>query len=80
MPSASSPAWPTVQNDNVFEPYLAQVDTQIKQVDAILGEVDRNQAQVAELLRWVSAVRRQASPRRPERLRPGLPHQLEVTD
>ena len=43
-----------VQNDNVFEPYLAQVDTQIKQVDAILGEVGRNQAQVAELLQWVS--------------------------
>lgn len=43
-----------VQNDTVFEPYLAQVDTQIKQVDAILGEVDRNQAQVAELLRWVA--------------------------
>lgn len=43
-----------VQNDNVFEPYLAEVDTQIKQVDAILVEVDRNQAQVAELLRWVS--------------------------
>ena len=43
-----------VQNDNVFEPYLAQVDTQIKQVDAILAEVDRNQSQVAELLTWVS--------------------------
>jgi phospholipid/cholesterol/gamma-HCH transport system substrate-binding protein len=43
-----------VQNDNVFEPYLAQVDTQIKQVNAILGEVDRNQTQVAELLRWVA--------------------------
>ena len=43
-----------VQNDNVFEPYLAQVDTQIKQVDAILAEVDRNQTQVAELLRWVA--------------------------
>tara|TARA_R100000306_G_C4354829_1_gene132110 strand:- start:225 stop:1166 length:942 start_codon:yes stop_codon:yes gene_type:complete len=43
-----------VQNDNVFEPYLAEVDTQIKQVDAILAEVDRNQAQVAELLRWVA--------------------------
>lgn len=43
-----------IQNDNIFEPYLAQVDTQIKQVDAILGEVGRNQAQVAELLRWVS--------------------------
>ncbi len=44
-----------IQNDNIFEPYLAQVDTQIKQVDAILGEVGRNQAQVADLLRWVSA-------------------------
>ncbi|MFP5320985.1 MAG: MlaD family protein [Acidimicrobiia bacterium] len=43
-----------VQNDNILGPYLAQVDTQIKQVDAILAEVDRNQAQVAELLRWVS--------------------------
>ena len=43
-----------VQNDNVFEPYLAVVDTQIKQLDAILGEVDRNQQQVADLLYWVS--------------------------
>jgi phospholipid/cholesterol/gamma-HCH transport system substrate-binding protein len=43
-----------VQNENVFEPYLAEVDTQIKQVDAILAEVGRNQAQVAELLQWVS--------------------------
>lgn len=43
-----------VQNDNILGPYLSQVDTQIKQVDAILAEVDRNQGQVAELLRWVS--------------------------
>lgn len=43
-----------VQNDNVFEPYLAQVDTQIKQLDAILAEVDRDQGQVAELLFWLS--------------------------
>lgn len=43
-----------VQNDNVFEPYLAEVDAQIEQVDAILSEVDRNQGQVAELLQWVS--------------------------
>lgn len=43
-----------VQNDNVLEPYLAEVDTQIKQVDAILAEVGRNQAQVAELIQWVS--------------------------
>lgn len=43
-----------VQNDNVFEPYLAELDSQIKQVDAILAEVDRNQGQVAELLQWVA--------------------------
>lgn len=43
-----------VQNDNILGPYLAEVDTQIKQVDAILAEVGRNQAQVAELLRWVA--------------------------
>jgi phospholipid/cholesterol/gamma-HCH transport system substrate-binding protein len=43
-----------VQNDDILEPYLAEVDTQIAQVDAILAEVDRNQAQVAELLRWVA--------------------------
>jgi len=43
-----------VQNENILGPYLSQVDTQIEQVDAILGEVDRNQAQVAEVLRWVS--------------------------
>ena len=43
-----------VQNENILGPYLTQVDTQIKQVDAILAEVDRNQGQVAELLRWVA--------------------------
>jgi len=43
-----------VQNDNILGPYLVQVDTQIKQVDAVLGEVDRNQAQLAELLRWLA--------------------------
>jgi phospholipid/cholesterol/gamma-HCH transport system substrate-binding protein len=43
-----------VQNDNILGPYLAEVDTQIKQVDAILAEVGRNQAQVAELLGWVA--------------------------
>jgi phospholipid/cholesterol/gamma-HCH transport system substrate-binding protein len=43
-----------VQNENILGPYLTQVDTQIKQLDAILAEVQRNQGQVAELLRWVS--------------------------
>jgi phospholipid/cholesterol/gamma-HCH transport system substrate-binding protein len=43
-----------VQNRNVFEPYLEQVNTQIRQLDAILAEVDRNQQQVADLLFWVS--------------------------
>ena len=44
----------TVQNDTVFEPHLAAVDTQIKQLDAILAEVSRNQQQVTDLLFWVS--------------------------
>ncbi|HEX4902074.1 MAG TPA: MlaD family protein [Acidimicrobiales bacterium] len=43
-----------VQNENILGPYLTQVDAQIEQVDAILAEVDRNQGQVAELLRWVA--------------------------
>lgn len=43
-----------VQNEQVFEPYLAEVDTQIEQVDAILAEVARNQDQISELLFWAS--------------------------
>lgn len=43
-----------VQNDTVFEPYLATVDAQIKQLDRILAEVDRDQQQVADLVFWVS--------------------------
>ena len=43
-----------VQNDNILEPYLAEVDTQIGQLDAILAEVNRNQGQVSELLFWLS--------------------------
>lgn len=43
-----------VQNEHVFEPHLATVDTQIKQLDAILAAVDQDQRQVAEVLRWVA--------------------------
>ncbi len=43
-----------VQNDTVFEPYLDVVDTQIKQLDAILAEVDRDQQQVADVLFWLA--------------------------
>lgn len=43
-----------VQNDTVFEPYLDVVDTQIKQLDAILAEVDRDQGQVADVLFWLA--------------------------
>lgn len=43
-----------VQNETVFEPHLAAVDTQIKQLDAILAEVSRNQRQITDLLFWVS--------------------------
>lgn len=43
-----------IQNDTVFEPHLATVDRQIKQIDAILAEVDRDQQQVADLVVWLS--------------------------
>lgn len=43
-----------IQNDTVFEPYLDVVDTQIKQLDAILAEVDRDQQQVADVLFWLA--------------------------
>lgn len=43
-----------VQNENVFEPYLAEVNTQIRQLDAVLAVVDQDQQQVADLLIWVS--------------------------
>lgn len=42
-----------VQNDLVFEPYLATVDSQVKQADAILAELARDQAQIGELLFWL---------------------------
>ena len=43
-----------IQNETVFEPYLSTVDTQIKQLDAILAAVDQDQQQVADVLIWVS--------------------------
>lgn len=43
-----------IQNDTVFEPYLDVVDTQIKQLDAILAEVDRDQQQVADVIFWLA--------------------------
>ena len=43
-----------IQNETVFEPHLQAVNTQIRQLDAILGEVDRNQQQVADLVYWLS--------------------------
>ncbi len=43
-----------VQNDNIFGPYLTQVNTQIKQLDAILASVDEDQHQVAETLQWIA--------------------------
>ncbi len=43
-----------IQNETVFEPHLETVNTQIRQLDAILAEVDRDQQQVADLLFWLS--------------------------
>lgn len=43
-----------IQNDTVFEPHLETVNTQIRQLDAILAEVDRDQRQVADVLFWLA--------------------------
>ncbi|MEY2423948.1 MAG: phospholipid/cholesterol/gamma-HCH transport system substrate-binding protein [Acidimicrobiaceae bacterium] len=42
------------QNDLVFDPYVQQVDLQIKQVDAILGKVTEGRQEVALLLDWIN--------------------------
>lgn len=41
------------QDRLVFDPYLEQVDRQIKQLDGILGELAQGRAEVANLLDWV---------------------------
>jgi phospholipid/cholesterol/gamma-HCH transport system substrate-binding protein len=41
------------QEQLVFQPYLAQVDRQVKELDAILGEVTRGRQEVASLLDWI---------------------------
>lgn len=43
-----------VQNDNIFGPYIEQVNTQIVQLDAILDEVAGDQDQLATLLYWLA--------------------------
>ena len=42
------------QNDLVFDPYVKQVDLQIKQVDAILGKVTEGRSEVALLIDWIN--------------------------
>lgn len=42
------------QNQLVFDPYINQVNLQIKQLDAILGVVAAGRAEVANLLDWVT--------------------------
>jgi phospholipid/cholesterol/gamma-HCH transport system substrate-binding protein len=41
------------QNDLVFDPYVQQVDLQIKQVDAILDRVTAGRQEVALLIDWI---------------------------
>ena len=41
------------QDQLVFEPYLDQVDRQVKEVDAILDELTRGRAEVNTLLQWI---------------------------
>ena len=42
------------QNDLVFDPYVQQVDLQIKQVDAILDKVAEGRSEVALLIDWIN--------------------------
>jgi len=42
------------QNDEVFDPYVQQVDLQIKQVDAILAKVTEGRQEVGVLLDWIN--------------------------
>lgn len=43
-----------IQNETVFGPYLAEVNQQVRHLDAILAAVASNQTQVADLLYWLS--------------------------
>lgn len=42
------------QNELVFDPYVEQVDLQIKQVDAILQKVTEGRSEVALLIDWIN--------------------------
>lgn len=41
------------QDQLVFEPYLQQVDRQVKEIDAILDQVAQGRAEVSTLLTWI---------------------------
>lgn len=47
------------QNQLVFDPYINQVNLQIKQLDGILGVIAAGRAEVANLLDWVTRFARQ---------------------
>jgi phospholipid/cholesterol/gamma-HCH transport system substrate-binding protein len=42
------------ENELIFNPYVQQVDLQIKQVDAILGRVAAGRQEVATLIEWIN--------------------------
>jgi phospholipid/cholesterol/gamma-HCH transport system substrate-binding protein len=42
-----------VQNDNVLDPFKADIDRQVKQVDAIVAKVTESRAEVANLVDWI---------------------------
>lgn len=56
------------ENDLVFDPYVKQVDLQIKQVDAILGKVAEGRSEVALLIDWIN--------RFVYKVPQGIPHQF----
>lgn len=42
------------QNDEVFDPYVQQVNLQVQQVDAILGKITEGRQEISVLLDWVN--------------------------
>ncbi len=60
------------QNDIVFQPFRAQIDQQIRQLDAILAIVAEQREEVGVLVDWLAEFTRKAPEGHPGRLRAGL--------
>ena len=60
------------QNELVFEPYRADIERQIQQLDAILALVAERRDEVGVLVDWLAQFVDADPAGRPGRLRPGL--------